>query len=192
LAADSVARRRLENLVTEVRVGDPKNVEAQAAKIYWQAWLIEPDRETATIDFRRLRDGIAPNGLLNYGYAVLRAAVARAIVAAGLHAGIGLFHSHRANAFCLADDLMEPLRPLVDDAVRELYYSGETEIDRATKEPLLALLSMPVQVANEKGPLMVALHRYVASLVKCLEGSEKLLEVPVPCLSADTVACGLS
>ena len=103
----------LQGLVPRVRSGDPQNVEARAARRYWPALFNYGSGET----FRRRRDGDPPNGHLNYGYAVLRAIVARAICAAGLHPSLGLHHHNRYNAFCLADDLMEPFRPLVDASV---------------------------------------------------------------------------
>jgi len=127
---------------------------------------------------------------LNYGYAIVRAALARAIVAAGLHPALGLHHSHRSNLFCLADDLIEPLRPLVDACVRQLAFAGETELTQPVKAELLDLLTAEVQVGEFAGPLMVSLHRYVASLVKALEGVARELEVPVRCNSAVTAACG--
>ncbi len=102
------ARKKLLELSREVKSGDPSNVEAYAAKIYWANWLPEGT-------FRRDSDLPGINALLNYGYAILRAAMARSLVAAGLQPALGLCHSNRSNSFCLADDMMEPLRPLVDD-----------------------------------------------------------------------------
>ncbi|HOE11646.1 MAG TPA: type II CRISPR-associated endonuclease Cas1 [bacterium] len=174
LPENTPQRTRLLNLAQRVRSGDPSNMEAQAAKVYWSAWLEENH------PFRRDPDGKDPlNSLLNYGYAVLRAAVARAVVCAGLLPAIGLHHANRSNAFCLADDLMEPLRPLVDARVRSLYGSGCREIDPAAKQELLGILT---QKASSKdgatGPLMVSLQRMVASLVHCFEGNEKEIDIP--------------
>ena len=115
----------------EVRSGDPTNLEAQAARVYWQSYL--PDEV-----FRRDADASGLNSLLNYGYAVVRAALARAIVAAGMLPSLGLNHSNRSNAFCLADDLIEPLRPLVDDRARELYRQGHNELTTEAKAGLLS------------------------------------------------------
>lgn len=185
LEVGSSAHRRLLELAREVRSGDATNCEAQAAKVYWSSWLPQGA-------FRRRPQGDSPNGLLNYGYAVLRAAVARALVAAGLTPALGLHHTHRANAFCLADDLMEPLRPLVDERVRALYLDGRVMVDRKAKEELLGLLSLRTETAGQTGPLLVTLHRYAASLAQCLEGTRKRLEIPVRCKLADTDACGLS
>jgi CRISPR-associated protein Cas1 len=104
--------------------------------------------------------------------------VARALVAAGLLPSLGLKHCNRSNAFCLADDLLEPLRPLVDDRARELYRQGYDELTAEAKAGLLKLLADGVRLGEESGPLMVCLHRYVASLVKCFEGAAKRLEIP--------------
>lgn len=118
------------------------------------------------------------NVLLNYGYSILRAAVARAIVMAGLHPAFGLQHCNRSNLFCLADDLLEPLRPLADARVRELARLGETALSPMTKAALLQLLTNEATTGDEAGPLMVTLHRYVASLVKCYSGESEQLEIP--------------
>lgn len=171
---ESPARRKLLALARQVRSGDPDNVEARAARFYWSRWL--PDRP-----FRRDPDGGDLNPLLNYGYAVVRAAVARAIVAAGLLPSLGLKHHHRANSFCLADDLMEPLRPLVDDRVRRLSLEGVERVDQQSKASLLELLSEEVCFGGESGPLMVNLHRFVASLVRCGQGEDSQLTIPVRC-----------
>lgn len=125
-------------------------------------------------------DAPAPNNLLNYGYSIMRAAVARALVAAGLLPMLGIHHSNRSNAFCLADDLLEPLRPIVDRRVRELFIDFKrTELDRATKAGLLELLTRTVNTSGETGPLFVAIHRYVASLVKCFQGEANNLAIPI-------------
>jgi CRISPR-associated protein Cas1 len=174
LPKESAARRRLARLVSQVRSGDPTNVEAQAARLYWQA-LFGPDFR------RKARGGEPPNDVLNYGYAVVRAAVARAIAGAGLCPSLGLHHSNRANTFCLADDLLEPLRPLVDRRAKALAEEGQGRIDRHTKVALLSVLTEEVEVAGLKGPLTVALERTTASLVDCYLGERKKLELPVPC-----------
>jgi CRISP-associated protein Cas1 len=172
LLPDSPARGRLKKLVSEVRSGDPTNVEAQAARLYWPALLGEV--------FRRDPEGAPPNNLLNYGYMVLRSSVARAICGAGLHPSLGLHHHNRSNPFCLADDLLEPLRPMVDVQVRELAQAGVTEINRDSKVRLLTVLAETVEIGGEKGPLMVALERTTASLVRCYGGEAKKLELPRP------------
>jgi len=196
LDPDSPPYRKLMQFAREVRSGDPTNREAQASRVYWSAWLVnveDPtsrDRQGAEAAFQRNPDGEPPNALLNYGYAILRAAVARALVAAGLLPALGLHHHNRANAFCLADDLLEPLRPIVDAKARELYWAGQTELDQPTKAALLELLTLPVETGGQTGPLMVALHRLAASLVACYRGERDKLETPVGCKSADTAACG--
>jgi CRISPR-associated protein Cas1 len=171
LPGECHGRVKLLELAKRVRSGDPENIEAQAARVYWQHWLLG-------VPFRRDVDARGVNSLLNYGYAVIRAAVARALVAAGLLPALGLFHSNRSNAFCLADDLMEPLRPLVDRRVRELQRQGHEELEPQAKAGLLTLLADPVRMGHERGPLMVNLHRMVASLVKCYQGEADRLEIP--------------
>jgi len=165
------ARTKLLALAREVKSADVTNVEAQAAKVYWRHWL--PDEE-----FRRNPETPGTNALLNYGYAILRAAIARALVAAGLLPALGLHHHNRANAFCLADDLIEPLRPLVDRRVRNLCAQGCQSVTRAAKAELLQLLVERVQMGSERGPLMVNLHRMVASLIRCYRGESTRLDIP--------------
>jgi CRISPR-associated protein Cas1 len=177
------ARQKLLELAKTVRSGDPTNVEAQAARVYWRNWLSD-------VTFRRDTEGAGVNALLNYGYAIFRAAVARALVAGGLLPVLGLFHSNRSNAFCLADDLMEPLRPLVDARVQRLNRNGQQELKPETKAALLELLADPVRLGRQRGPLMIGLHRFVASLVRCYQGESDRLEIPCACSSADTDACG--
>jgi len=171
LPADCPARSKLLDMARQVRSGDPNNTEAQAARVYWKNYL--PNEA-----FRRDTGGDGLNSFLNYGYAVVRAALARALVAAGLIPAIGLHHSNRSNAFCLADDLIEPLRPLVDDRARDLYRLGHDELTPPAKAELLKLLAEPVQMDEETGPLMVNLHRMTASLVRCFRGESNKLEIP--------------
>ena len=171
LPSGESSRAKLLALAAGVKSGDPTNVEAQAARIYWQHW-------TAEEEFRRDSDLPGTNAFLNYGYAVVRAAVARAIVAAGLLPALGIHHRNRSNAFCLADDLVEPLRPLVDDRVRGLRQTGYDELNQEAKAELLNLLVEEVRVAKETGPLMVNIHRMVASLVQCYQGKSKRLTIP--------------
>jgi len=175
LGCSNPGYKKLMGLAAQVRSGDPANIEAQAAKAYWKALF--QDKE-----FRRNRDGAPPNNLLNYGYMALRAAVARAICAAGLHPSIGFHHRNRYNAFCLADDLIEPFRPLVDARVLHLWKSGKRNVDREVKTHLLGVLTATVCHAGESGPLMVGLTKMMASLVRVLKGDEKKLEIPSLCL----------
>lgn len=181
LPVELAAHRKLLALAREVRSGDPSNIEAQAARVYWANWL-GPLAAEESAAFRRDPELPGLNSFLNYGYAVLRAAVARAIVAAGLLPSLGIHHRNRANAFCLADDLVEPLRPLVDDRVRELSRQGYEELNQPAKAALLEILAERVAIGNGEenvGPLMVQLHRYVASLVRCFAGDERELQIPV-------------
>ena len=173
LGLDNPKYKKLMSLAVEVGSGDPTNVEAQAAKIYWQALF--PDGT-----FRRNRDGSPPNNLLNYGYMALRAAVARAICAAGLHPSIGFHHRNRYNAFCLADDLIEPLRPLVDRAVVEAMSEcdGRTELDKKAKHLLLSALTGRVMVGGEQRTLFDATARVAASLAETYPGQAKKLDLP--------------
>jgi len=167
------AQKKLLALARSVKSGDPANVEARAARVYWAHWL---PGET----FRRDRHAPGLNVLLNYGYTVLRAAIARTVVAAGLLPAIGLHHHNRSNAFCLADDLLEPLRPLVDARVRRLHGSHPNKLTQEAKGQLLQVLADRVKLGDEAGPLMVNLHRMVASLVKCYRGQAQSLEIPQP------------
>ena len=182
LAPGTAPHAKLLALAREVKSGDPANVEAQAARVYWQHWLAPDDpRELEGEAFRRDPDGRGLNGRLNYGHPRVRAGAARAIVAAGLLPSLGVHHKHRGNAFCLADDLMEPLRPLIDDRVRSMYRQGYVELNQPAKAALLEVLAAPMQMGDQTGPLMVMLHRLVASLVRCYAGESRRLEIPVPC-----------
>lgn len=171
LPADHRARPQLVQLAHEVKSGDRTNAEGRAAAIYFPALF---GRE-----FRRDPEGEPPNSLLNYGYAVLRSAVGRAIVSAGLHPALSLQHQHRNNAFALADDLLEPFRPLADAAVLGLMKQEDGGfVNRAAKERLLSLMTAPVRVADQTGPLWVQLQRVVVSLVRCYEGTAERLDLP--------------
>lgn len=184
LPDDCAARRKMLELARTVKSGDASNHEAQAARIYWTEWLQDTAYET-TDPFRRSRTGPAPNSLLNYGYAILRAATARAVVSAGLLPMLGLQHSNRSNSFCLADDLMEPLRPQVDRIVRQLVDQGELELTPESKRPLLELLTCEVETCGRYGPLMVAMHSLAVSLARCFRSESKTLDIPVPSAAAE-------
>lgn len=161
----------LERLSREVKSGDSENAEGQAAAYYWRRVF------PGLLDFKRDRYGFPPNHLLNYGYAILRATVARSIVASGLLPSLGLHHRNQYNAFCLADDIMEPYRPYVDLTVCSLIRNViPAEIDRATKQILLGIPAMDVIMDGQKSPLMNAVNRTTASLSRCYEGvSRKIL-----------------
>lgn len=157
-------------LARKVRSGDPDNIEAQAARRYWKL-LFGPE-------FTRDQDGEGINGLLNYGYTVLRAIVSRAICAAGLHPTIGIFHANRANAFALADDLMEPYRPLVDQMVLDLVADGQSAVAPETKQVLARLSSLDLPGPLGLSPLSVQVQRFVHSLALSFERGSVALEVP--------------
>lgn len=196
--------RALRELAAEVKSGDSTHIEGQAARLYWSAWLTPSENNVPAIrtvadqtfvptTFKRDQDGLDPvNAMLNYGYAVLRAALGRAIVSAGLVPALGIQHCHRANAFALADDLIEPFRPLVDARVRELHHQGRGQegLDQLTKAALLGLLTHPVTFDQTRGPLMVALHRYLASFVDCLGDVRQKLRIPAwPAHTFEALPC---
>jgi len=162
----------LMELAARVRSGDPDNLEAQGAQRYWPKLLGK--------EFRRSRDGPPPNNLLNYGYMVLRAGMARAICAAGLIPTLGLHHRNRYNPFCLADDLMEPYRPFVDLRVAGLVAEGfaATDLDRSSKQRILSMFSDTLEFDNERSPLLLALHGTASSLVRSLQSGTPGLALP--------------
>ena len=162
----------LPALAARVRSGDPDNLEAQGAQRYWPALFGR--------DFRRDRAAEDQNLWLNYGYAVLRAAVARAVVAAGLLPSVGVFHHNRADAFALASDLMEPYRPLVDRAVWECRAAAVARgLDRAAKTRLLAVLNETVALDGQTLPVTLAIERSAASLARAFaERRPALLLLP--------------
>lgn len=164
----------LLTLAREVRSGDITNNEAQAAVYYWKNLF--PD----FLGFYRHREGPPPNNLLNYGYAILRATVARSLVASGLLPTLGIFHRNQYNAYCLADDIMEPYRPYVDKMVCGIVEMNGKFLEMTTKmkELLLSIPAMDVQIEGQKSPLMVAVQRTTASLAKCFEGSTRKLQYP--------------
>lgn len=157
----------------EVRSGDPDNLEARAAAYYWRNLF--PQIE----GFTRQRDGMYPNNLLNYGYAILRAVIARALVGSGLLPTLGIHHQNRYNAYCLADDIMEPYRPYVDKLVIDLMkrHIGE-ELTRDIKSELLTIPTLDVVVKGKRSPLMVAASQTTASLAKCFEGEIRKIDYP--------------
>lgn len=148
-------------MAARVTSGDKENLEAQAARRYWPLLM--------GADFRRDRDAAGANALLNYGYAVMRATCARAVVAAGLHPSIGIQHSNRGNAFALADDLVEPFRPLVDALVDQMLRAGVTTLDPATKRRFARLIAFDLRIAGEASPVSVAAQRLARSLARSFE-----------------------
>lgn len=158
----------------DVRSGDPDNLEARAAAYYWRVLFAEIP------NFIRSRDGAPPNHLLNYGYAILRAVVARSLVASGLLPTLGIHHHNRYNAYCLADDIMEPYRPYVDalviDIVRE--QDNPTELTKEVKARLLSIPVLDVILAGKRSPLMIAVGQTTASLYKCFSGESRRILYP--------------
>jgi len=148
-------------LARRVRSGDPDNLEAQAARRYWPALM--------GADFRRDRDADGANSLLNYGYAVMRATLARAVVAAGLHPTIGIHHANRGNAFALADDLIEPFRPLVDALVLSMIGQGVEALDPSLKRRFARLIAFDLRLGGEVSPVSVAAQRLAQSLARSFE-----------------------
>jgi CRISP-associated protein Cas1 len=159
----------LKFMARRVRSGDPDNVEAQAARRYWPA-LMGPD-------FRRDRDAEDANALLNYGYAVMRATLARAVIGAGLHPTIGLHHKSGVNSFALADDLMEPFRPLVDAVVRRMICDGIDSVTPETKKPLAHLIGADVRLDDAVSPVSIAAQRLALSLAKSFESGKPELAI---------------
>ncbi len=162
----------LAAMARRVRSGDPENLEAQAAQRYWPALM--------GADFKRNRDQPGANAALNYGYAILRAALARALVAAGLLPSLGVFHHNRANPFCLADDLLEPFRPLVDQRVHAWHATADAAaqapLDPPARASLLAILSQSITLGGRTLPVSLAIEAAASSLAQSfLEKSPRLL-----------------
>jgi CRISPR-associated protein Cas1 len=159
-------------LGSRVRSGDPDNIEAQGAQRYWPRLFGE--------SFRRNREGPPPNNLLNYGYMVVRAAVARALAGAGLMPTLGLHHRNRYNPFCLADDVLEPFRPFIDLKVRNFLDAAEVgpALTKDEKRAVLSVLNEVIEVGGRKTPLMLALHATAASLHRSFETGEPQLALP--------------
>ena len=158
---------------SEVKSGDSDNLEGRAAAYYWKNLF--PNQE-----FTRDRDGKAPNNLLNYGYAILRAVGARGLVASGLLPTLGIHHHNRYNAYCLADDIMEPYRPYVDELVYGIVQSG-IDCEMLTKELKAKLLTIPtldVVIGGKRSPLMIAVGQTTASLYKCFSGELRKIVYP--------------
>lgn len=157
-------------LARKVRSGDPDNVEAEAARRYWPLLM--------GAGFRRDTDGDGLNGLLNYGYAILRAATARAVMAAGLHPSLGLMHCNRGNALVLIDDLMEPFRPTVDREVHRLKREGTVEVTSETKAALARIMVVDLPTDEGVSPLMTCLERLAQSLARAFAGETDRLVLP--------------
>lgn len=164
-------KNNFEFLSSKVLSGDTTNMEAVAANFYWKSFF--------EIDFKRERFGNYPNNFLNYGYAILRAATARALSGSGMLNTLGIHHKSKYNAFALADDIMEPFRPLIDEAVYNIMqHYDEQELNTEIKSELLTVLTRTVYFKKEKSPLMVALQKTASSLQQCYSGTRKKIKYP--------------
>ena len=160
---------------SDVKSGDSDNLEGRAAAYYWKNLFVP------YIDkFVRGREAAPPNNLLNYGYAILRALVARALVSSGLLPTLGIHHHNRYNAYCLADDIMEPYRPYVDELVLSIVKSGQDyeELTKDLKGQLLSIPTIDVQISGKRSPLMIAASTTTASLAKCFGGEIRKIIYP--------------
>jgi CRISP-associated protein Cas1 len=169
-----IAENRLQRMSDKVQSGDPDNYEAQAAAIYWNH-LLTPFQTT------RGREMEMPNAFLNYGYALLRAITARNLVASGCLPAVGIFHKNKYNAFCLADDIMEPYRPIIDLYIFDYLQTLDELPEELTKEHKAHLLKIPVldtTIEKKTGPLMVNMQRTTASLMQCFEGKARKILYP--------------
>lgn len=164
----------LRELARSVTSGDGNNCEARAAAIYW--------RELFGPEFNRERYGEPPNNLLNYGYAILRAIVACGLVSSGLLPTLGIHHRNQYNAFCLADDIMEPYRPFIDSLVKKMYDPANSlnyaKLTTAHKKELLAIATVDVYFKKDRSPLMVGMQRTTASLSRCYQQQQRNIEYP--------------
>lgn len=165
----------MQQWATAVKSGDSGNLEGRAAAYYWSQMF--PDAEET---FTRDREGVYPNSLFNYGYAVLRAVIARALVSSGLLPTLGIHHHNRYNAYCLADDIMEPYRPYVDKLVVQTIekYPNNDEITTDIKRSLLTIPTLEVHINGQRSPLMVAASQTTASLARCFAGEARKITYP--------------
>ena len=154
-----------------VKSDDSDNREGIAAKLYWQKLLGK--------DFYRSRNGVPPNNLLNYGYTILRASVARSIVGSGMLPALGIHHRNRSNAFPLADDLMEPFRPFVDEVVINLFTANHSRIDKESKSEIINVLYCDTTVNGKIHPLNIAVTMLCTSVIKMMDGECKSLNLPI-------------
>lgn len=172
LEMNGIEHGKLLALAQQVKSGDTSNLEAQASRYYWPRLFGG--------NFRRNRFGAPPNNLLNYGYMVLRAAVARSLVSSGLLPTLGIHHHNRYNAYCLADDIMEPYRVFVDRAVVKIKNEQGScgDFTKEMKKDLLTVLTCDVRFRNKSSPLMVGLHQTTASLYRAFAREQKTIDFP--------------
>lgn len=164
----------MQKWANDVKSGDTENMEARAAAYYWKGLFGHID------GFVRDREGVAPNNLLNYGYAILRAVVARSLVASGLLPTLGIHHHNRYNAYCLADDIMEPYRPYIDMLVYDItvQYGIDIELSKDIKAELLSIPTLDVIIDGKRSPLMIGVSQTTASLYKCFKGEIRKIIYP--------------
>lgn len=158
----------------DVRSGDSENMEGRAAAYYWKNLFCHID------GFTRDRNGISPNCILNYGYAILRAIIARSLVGSGLLPTLGIHHHNRYNAYCLADDIMEPYRPYIDRIVYSMVkkYGCDITLTKEIKSELLTIPTIDVNIGAKSSPLMIAASQTTASLYKCFSGEQRRIIYP--------------
>ena len=178
-ACSGVPIKNMKRWADDVRSGDPDNVEGHAAAYYWRYFF---NNITGLENFTRNREGMAPNNLLNYGYAILRAVVARALVTSGLLPTLGIHHHNRYNAYCLAAAIMEPYRPYVDELVFAIVKEqgvDNLQLTTTLKAQLLSIPTLDVVIGGKRSPLMVAATQTTASLYKCFSGELRRIAYPV-------------
>lgn len=173
LESEQVAATNMLAWSKQVRSGDADNLEGRAAAYYWKNIFHNPD-------FVRAQDGLPPNNLLNYGYSIVRAMMARALVAAGLLPTLGIHHHSRYDAYCLADDIMEPYRPYVDSKVLEIWKntSDISELTPALKRELLSLSTIDVLIEGHRSPMMIAMQTTANSVQRCFSGEIRKIIYP--------------
>lgn len=173
LSVEEVENGNMQAWAKDVRSGDPDNLEGRAAAYYWKTVFHDPH-------FVRGQEGDPPNNLLNYGYAIIRALMARALVAAGLLPTLGIHHHNRYNAYCLADDIMEPYRPIVDLKVLDIMdqFGDISELTPDIKRELLSLSTKDVWIENHRSPMMIAMQTTANSVQKCFSGEARKIIYP--------------
>lgn len=174
LKAAGIDNKRLLALLPQIQSGDAENIEGRAASVYWKL-LFE------SIPFVRDRYGVFPNSHLNYAYAIMRAVVARSLVGSGMLPTLGIHHSNKYNAYCLADDIMEPYRPYCDWLIFKMFKSGEISDDEITtsyKSKVLSLPARDIVIDGKKSPLMVGIVRTTSSLFECYKGTRRKIIYP--------------
>lgn len=182
-SCSETSTKLMKRWADDVRSGDPENIEGRAAAYYWKNVFSGFGH---IVDFRRDRNGMPPNNLLNYGYAILRAIVARGLVSSGMLPTLGIHHHNRYNAYCLADDIMEPYRPYVDRLILSILRergTGSLELTKDIKFKLLGIPTLEVAINGKRSPLMVAVTQTTASLYKCFSGELRKIAYPEMCIT---------